>query len=102
MENRIVVSDINIEVQKKNIKNIHLSVLPPDGKVRISVPVSAKEETIRLFAISKIGWIKKQIDKFQNQQRQTEREYVSGESHYVWGRRYRMCQWPFENPHFWS
>jgi predicted metal-dependent hydrolase len=77
MENRIVVSDINIEVQKKNIKNIHLSVLPPDGKVRISVPVSAKEETIRLFAISKIGWIKKQIDKFQNQQRQTEREYVS-------------------------
>jgi predicted metal-dependent hydrolase len=58
MENRIVVSDINIEVQKKNIKNIHLSVLPPDGKVRISVPVSAKEETIRLFAISKIGWIK--------------------------------------------
>lgn len=90
MENRIVVSDINIEVQKKNIKNIHLSVLPPDGKVRISVPVSAKEETIRLFAISKIGWIKKQIDKFQNQQRQTEREYVSGESHYVWGRRYRM------------
>lgn len=90
MENRIVVSDINIEVQKKNIKNIHLSVLPPDGKVRISVPLSAKEETIRLFAISKIGWIKKQIDKFQNQQRQTEREYVSGESHYVWGRRYRM------------
>ena len=90
MANRIVISDINIEVQKKNIKNMHLSVLPPDGKVRISVPVNAKDETIRLFAISKIGWIKKQIDRFQNQPRQTEREFVSGESHYVWGRRYRM------------
>jgi predicted metal-dependent hydrolase len=90
MTNRIVVSDINIEIQRKNIKNMHLSVLPPDGKVRISAPVNTKDETIRLFAISKIGWIKKQIDKFENQQRQTEREYVSGESHYVWGRRYRM------------
>ena len=90
MANRIVISDISIEVQKKNIKNMHLSVLPPDGKVRISVPVNAKDETIRLFAISKIGWIKKQIDRFQNQPRQTEREFVSGESHYVWGRRYRM------------
>jgi predicted metal-dependent hydrolase len=90
MANRIVVSDINIEIQKKNIKNMHLSVLPPDGKVRISAPVNVKDETIKLFAISKIGWIKKQIDRFQNQQRQTEREYVSGESHYVWGRRYRM------------
>ncbi|NLO40476.1 MAG: M48 family metallopeptidase [Ruminiclostridium sp.] len=90
MTNKLVISEIEIEVQKKKIKNMHLSVLPPDGKVRISAPVSTKDETIRLFAITKIGWIKKQIAKFENQQRQTDREYVSGESHYVWGRRYRM------------
>ncbi len=90
MANRIVVSNIEIEIQKKKIKNMHLSVLPPDGKVRISAPVNTKDEAIKLFAITKIGWIKRQIDKFENQQRQTKREYVSGESHYVWGRRYRM------------
>ncbi len=90
MANKMMISDIEIEVQKKKIKNMHLSVLPPDGKVRISAPVNAKDESIKLFAITKIGWIKKQINKFENQQRQTERGYVSGESHYVWGRRYRM------------
>ncbi len=90
MENSILVSGIEIEVKKKNIKNIHLSVLPPDGRVRISAPLSVKDETIKLFAITKIGWIKKQITKFESQPRQTEREYITGESHYVWGRRYRM------------
>lgn len=84
------VSGIDIEIIKKNIKNMHLSVLPPDGKVRISAPLSISEEAINLFAISKIGWIKKQINNFQNQPRQTEREYVSGESHYFFGKRYRM------------
>ena len=90
MANKIEVSDVEISVIKKNIKNMHLSVLPPMGKVRISAPISAKDESIQLFAITKIGWIKKQIEKFENQQRQTEREYISGESHYVWGRRYRL------------
>ena len=69
---------------------MHLSVLPPNGAVRISAPRSIGEDVIRLFAVSKIGWIKSQIEKYQNQPRQTEREYVSGESHYLWGRRYRM------------
>ncbi len=86
----MLISDIEIEVIKKNIKNMHLSVLPPTGKVRISAPLSAKDQAIELFAITKIGWIKKQIEKFENQPRQSEREYVSGESHYLWGRRYRM------------
>ena len=90
MANNILVSGIEIEVQKKNIKNMHLSVLPPDGRVRISAPLRIKDETIRLFAITKIGWIRKQITKFENQPRQTEREYINGESHYVWGRRYRL------------
>lgn len=90
MINKIVVSDIEIEVIKKNIKNMHLSVLPPMGKVRISAPNNTKDEAIHLFAITKISWIKKQIEKFENQQRQTEREYISGESHYIWGRRYKL------------
>lgn len=86
----MVVSDIEIEVNKKRIKNIHLSVLPPHGKVRVSAPIYIKDEIIKIFVITKIGWIKKQVEKFENQPRQTEREYVSGESHYLWGRRYRM------------
>lgn len=90
MANKIVISDIEIEVNKKKIKNMYLSVLPPNGKVRISVPINTKDEAIQLIVITKIAWIKKKIDKFKNQQRQAEREYVSGESHYVWGRRYRM------------
>ena len=69
---------------------MHLSVLPPMGKVRISAPLSASDEAINLFAITKIGWIKKQVEKFENQPRQSEREYVSGESHFLWGRRYKL------------
>lgn len=90
MIKKMVVSNIEIDIHKKNIKNMHLSVLPPEGKVRISAPHDAGDEVIRLFAVAKIGWIKKQIHKFQNQPRQTNREYVSGESHYLWGRRYRL------------
>ena len=90
MANKIVIFDIEIEVIKKNIKNMHLTVLPPDGKVRITAPASIKDDTIQSFATDKITWIKKQISKFENHQRQTKREYVSGESHYVWGRRYRL------------
>lgn len=84
------ISGIKIEVIKKKIKNMHLSVLPPLGRVRISAPIGTNDETIKLFAIQKIGWIKKQIQKFESQPRQSEREYVSGESHYLWGRRYRL------------
>jgi len=86
----MIVSGVEIEVVTKNIKNLHLAVLPPDGKVRISAPCSMNEEAIKLFAISKIGWVKQQIEKFQSQLRQSKREYVTGESHYVWGKRYRM------------
>ena len=68
------VVGMDIEVVKKKIKNMHLSVLPPDGKVRVSVPLSISEGAIELFVISKIGWIKKQVAKYQQQPRQTERE----------------------------
>lgn len=86
----MMVSGVEIEVIKKDIKNMHLSVLPPMGQVRISAPLNASDDAIKLFAITKIAWVKKQIVKFKNQPRQSEREYISGESHYLWGRRYRL------------
>jgi predicted metal-dependent hydrolase len=66
------ISGIKIEVIKKKIKNMHLAVLPPLGRVRISAPIGTNDETIKLFAIQKIGWIKKQIHKYKNQPRQSE------------------------------
>ncbi len=84
------VAGIPIEVIRKDNKNIHLYVLPPDGKVRVSAPFKMDDETIRLFVLTKIGWVKSKIRDFENQSRQTAREYVSGESHYLWGNRYRL------------
>lgn len=86
----LVVNDIAIEVIKKDIKNLHLSVLPPDGRVRISAPQKMADEAIRLFVISKLSWIKKHRAKFEHQERQPEREFVSGESHYFLGERYLL------------
>jgi len=87
---RFTINDIEIELIKKDIKNLHLSVLPPNGRVRISAPKRMDDEAIRLFAISKLSWIKKQRSKFKNQERQPEREFVSGESHYFMGKRYLL------------
>lgn len=86
----ISVGNISITVIKKDIKNMHLSVLPPDGKVRITVPFRTADETIRLFAATKLVWIKEQILKFEHQQRQTQREYITGESHFFLGKRYKL------------
>ncbi|WP_238918381.1 SprT family zinc-dependent metalloprotease [Clostridium sp. YIM B02555] len=86
----LTINGIEVEIQKKNIKNLHLSVLPPKGKVRVSAPDSMNDDAIRIFIITKIGWIKKQQEKYKNQLRQCEREYVSGESIYLWGKRYRL------------
>jgi predicted metal-dependent hydrolase len=87
---RIDLGDIPIEVVQKDIKNIHLSVYPPIGKVRIAAPLRMKLDTIRVFAISKLRWIKQQQEKLRSQQRETPREYLDRESHYVWGRRYLL------------
>lgn len=87
---KIIINNIEIELTKKNIKNLHLSVHPPDGRVKISAPQYMDTDTIRLFAISKLSWIRKQQKKFINQERQPEREYVSGESHYFLGQRYLL------------
>ncbi len=85
----IQLNDIVVDVTLKKIKNIHLSVYP-NGKVKVSAPLRMNEETIRLFLISKLGWIKQKQTKFQNQQRETPRDYIDRESHYVWGQRYLL------------
>ncbi len=87
---RIIVGNIDIDVIRKNIKNIHLSVYPPDGRVRLAVPEKMNDEAIRIFAVSKLAWITKQRKRFGTQERQTEREFVSGESHYYFGARYLL------------
>lgn len=86
----LVIDDIDIEVIKKNIKNINLSVHPPDGRVRLSVPNRMNDDEIRRFAISKLGWIKKQRKKFKEQKRQFPKEFVSGESHHFMGNKYLL------------
>lgn len=87
---QITVGDITIDVERKNIKNLHLSVHPPTGRVRIATPLRVNDEAVRLFAISKMGWIKRHQAHFQAQPRQAAREYISGESHYYRGDRYLL------------
>lgn len=87
---RIKVSNLSIETIRKDIKNIHLGVYPPNGRIRIAVPLKTKKESIRLFVILKIPWIKKQQKFFSKQERQTPRKYVTGETHYIFGKAYRL------------
>lgn len=90
MQTEITIGGIEIDVLFKDIKNVHLSVHPPTGRVRISAPRRMNLENIRLFAIMKLGWIKQNQGKISRQARETPREYVERESHYVWGRRYLL------------
>jgi len=87
---QISLGDISVDVTYKDIKNIYLSVYPPSGKVRISAPLRLDLDTIRLFAITKIGWIRKQQTKLREQERESPREYVNRESHYYLGKRYLL------------
>lgn len=86
----VIVSDISVEVVRKGVKNLHLGVYPPEGKVKLTVPNSITDENVRLAIISRLVWIKKQQIEFRAQPRQTERQYISGESHYFEGRRYLL------------
>lgn len=87
---KIRVSDLVVEVVRKPIKNLHLGVYPPAGRVRVAVPLNIKNEAVRLAVVEKLGWIKRQRAKFEAQPRQSRREMVNGESHYFLGRRYRL------------
>ena len=86
----IQLGEISIEVEQKNIKNLHLSVYPPKGRVRIAAPSKMKLDTIRIYAISKLSWIKKQQAKILSQKREAPREYINKESHYYLGKRYML------------
>lgn len=100
MASNIHLGDIEVNVVLKSIKNIHLSVYPPLGSVRIAAPLRMDLDTIRIFAISKLAWIKKQQEKLRGQARHSPREYINRESHYVWGKRYLMKVIEHDSPPF--
>lgn len=87
---QLEVSGISVEIVRKDIKNLHLGVYPPNGRVRVAAPLRLDDEAVRLAVISRLGWIRRQQNGFAQQERQSLREMVTGESHYVQGRRYRL------------
>lgn len=86
----IEVSGIDVEIRRKAIKNLHVGVYPPDGKVRVAAPPHLDDEAVRLAIVSRLAWIRRQREGFARQARQSAREMVTGESHYFEGRRYRL------------
>lgn len=86
----IKVGAVEALVVHKLIKHVHLSVLPPQGRVRVTAPIGMKDDAIRVLLATRLSWINKHVSKFKNQERQTPREYVSGESHYLFGKRYQL------------
>lgn len=86
----MTVRGIAVDVVYKNIKNLHIGVYPPLGRVRVAAPERLDEDTVRLAVIQRLPWIKKQRSQLQAADRQAEREMVTGESHYVWGSRLRL------------
>jgi len=89
-QTQITVNGVEVLVIRKAIKNLHLGVYPPNGRVRVAAPLRVSNEAVRLAVVGKLGWIKRQRSKFQEQTRESRRELVSGESHYYLGRRYRL------------
>ncbi len=87
---QLQLGSITVDVVKKKVKHVHLSVHPPTGRVRIAAPERMKTDVIRMYAISKLDWIKRHQRKVAAQDRETPREYLERESHYVWGRRYLL------------
>lgn len=90
MTETIELGDICIAVTRKSIKNVHLSVHPPEGRVTLAAPLDTRLEVARAYAISKLGWIRDQQDKLRNQARETSRQFVERETHYLWGRRHLL------------
>lgn len=87
---RIRVSGLTVQIVRKDIRNLHLGVYPPDGRVRVAAPLRVGDDAVRLAVIGKLGWIRKQRKRFADQPRQSVREMASGESHYFLGKRYRL------------
>ncbi len=87
---RIVVQQLTVDVVRKPIKNLHLGVYPPEGRVRVAAPLAVSDDAVRRAVIGKLGWIKRQQANFRAQPRQGKREMIDGESHYFQGQRYRL------------
>lgn len=90
MQDVLDLGGLQVEVTRKAIKHVHLSVLPPDGKVRVAAPQGMALDTLRLFVIARLAWIRAQQRKLQAQERETPREFLNKESHDVWGKRYLL------------
>ena len=90
MSETIQLGELSIRVTKKDVKNVHLSVHPPDGRVTLVAPKTTRLEVARAYAISKLGWIRNQQEKLAKQERETPRQFTERESHYLWGRRHLM------------
>ena len=90
MSETIELGEIAISVTRKNIKHVHLSVHPPSGRVTMAAPIATRSEVARAYAVSKLGWIRDQQAKLRGQARETPRQFVERESHYLWGRRYLL------------
>lgn len=86
----VQIGSLSLQLNRKAIKNLHISVLPPDGRIRVSAPEQMTETAIRMAVVSRIPWIKKQQRDFAAQPRQSDRDMVSGECHYFWGKRHRL------------
>jgi len=86
----ITVSGLRVEIVRKAIKNLHLGVYPPNGRIRVAAPLAVNDEAVRLAVVTRLPWIKKQQAGFNRQERQTKRRYVSGETHFLFGHRYRL------------
>ena len=86
----IDVGGTPVEVVRKDIKNLHIGVYPPSGHVRVAAPLRLDDDALRMAVISRLGWIRRKQAEFKQQDRQSQRELVSGESHYFEGRRYRL------------
>ncbi|WP_254510288.1 M48 family metallopeptidase [Anatilimnocola floriformis] len=94
----IEVRDIPVEVLRKDIKNLHVGVYPPAGRVRVAAPLHLDDDAIRLAVVSRLGWIRRQQQSFQHQDRQSQREVVTGESHFFQGSRYLLDVVEHEGP----
>src|SRR5687768_6383031 len=90
MADTIKLGDIAIAVSRKDIKHVHLSVHPPSGRVTMVTPAGTRPEVARAYAASKLGWIRDQQAKLRGQARETPRQFIERESHYLWGRRYLL------------
>ena len=87
---KLDLGDVSVDVIQKDIKNVHLSVHPPTGRIRIAAPEHMAMSKIKVFAISKMSWIKNQQEKLLSQPRETKREYIERETHFLWDKRYLL------------